>query len=294
MKRTKKISVNELLLGVHCSTSGGVASAPVNGARLGCGSIQLFTGNNQKWFSKDITDEEAEEFLNAMKAGGIKIAFSHTTYLINLASPEMENLTNSINSMIGELKRAAKLEIPFVVLHPGSHKETGLENGIKRISESINKIIDKTRGLETKIALENTAGAGSSIGSSFTEIARIIDGVDNRERVVTCYDTCHGFAAGYDIRDKALYKKMWTEFDKTIGSKKLAAIHLNDSKGELASHVDRHEDIGRGKIGLAGFANIMNDPSLRHLPMVIETPKGEKADKNDLRNLRTLRKLIAL
>ncbi len=289
---TMQQSEKKYVLGVHCSISNGIENAPIIGAKLGCRAIQIFTGSNQRWESKDISSDQAKSFLSNMQQGNIQIAFAHSTYLINLASPEKDLLKKSIIAMMGELKRADFLSLPFVVLHPGSHKETSIAAGINRIAKSINIIFDKTPDFKSKIALENTAGSGSSIGSRFEELAKIIELVENKDRVCVCFDTCHGFAAGYDIRDNKTYKTTWEEFDKIIGRKYLCAMHLNDSKGDLSSRLDRHVNIGEGKIGLKGFSNILNDPSLLTIPMVLETPKGKDAEANDKENLEKLRKLI--
>jgi len=289
---TKKLSKDSHILGVHCSISGGVYNAPIEGARLGCRAIQLFTGSNQQWRSKSISDEDADRFKGEMDRGKIEIAFSHTTYLINLAAPDKEILKKSIDTMIEELRRCSLLSIPFAVLHPGSPKEKGLDWGIKRIADSINKIFSRTHELKTKIALETTAGQGSSVGSKFEELAAIRELVEDKSRIGFCLDTCHIFAAGYELRDKSEYDRTWKEFRNIIGMKDLLAIHLNDSKFEIGMHKDRHAHIGEGEIGKAGFTNIMNDPKLAKVPMVLETPKGEDPKKQDSKNLSKLRSLI--
>ena len=261
---------------------------------MGCRAIQLFTGSNQRWASKDISDDDAARFKDEMKAGGIEVAFSHTTYLINLAAPDKEILKKSIDTMAGELGRCSLLDIPFAVLHPGSPKEKGADWGIKRIADSINAIFDKTHMLKSKIALETTAGQGSSIGSRFEELARIRELVDDKSRIGFCLDTCHIFSAGYELRGENGYKKTWKEFRDFIGMEDLLAIHLNDSKFNIGLHKDRHANIGEGEIGDAGFANIMNDPKLVKIPMVLETPKGDNAAKQDSKNLRKLLSLVTV
>jgi len=279
------------LMGVHCSISGGIYNAPIEGGAIGCNAIQLFTGSNQQWKSKAISEEDAARFRDEMKSCGIKIAFSHTTYLINLAAPDSEILKKSIDAMTKELLRCELLGIPFAVLHPGSRKDKPLDWGIARIADSINKIVDVTADCKAKIALETTAGAGSSIGGRFEELAEIRGKVEAKDRIGFCLDTCHIFTAGYELRTSDGYKKTWADFKNTIGMKNLLAVHVNDSKFGIGTHKDRHENIGDGEIGLAGFKNLMNDPALKKIPLVLETPKGDAPPAADLKNLS---KLLAL
>jgi len=280
------------LLGVHCSIAGGVQNAPLVGGRIGCTAIQLFTGSNQQWRAPRITKRAAESFLQNMSEQGIRSAVAHACYLINLASPDRTIYAKSKNAMAEELGRAELLRIPWVIVHPGSHRERGMEWGIERIAEALNRVLDKTGRLAAGVALETTAGQGSSIGSRFEELAGIMERVEDRSRVAVCFDTCHAFAAGYELRTKAGYAKTWRDFDRSVGIRNLVAIHLNDSKTELGSRRDRHEHIGEGMIGLAGFRLMMNDRRLKKVPMILETPKEEDADSHDSRNLGELIRLI--
>jgi len=280
------------LLGVHCSIAGGVENAPLAGGELGCTAIQLFTGSNQQWRAPRITKAQAEAFRRNMEEQGIRSAVAHACYLINLAAPDRTIYAKSIRAMTGELERAELLGIPWVIVHPGSPKERGLEWGMERIASAIDRVLDKTAKLKVGIALETTAGQGSSIGHDFAELAYIMDMIEASGRVRVCFDTCHAFAAGYDLRTKPVYLKTWREFDRTVGIKNLIALHLNDSKKDLGSRRDRHTHIGEGKIGLNGFRLIMNDRRLAAIPMILETPKEEDGVGGDSKNLRMLRKLV--
>jgi deoxyribonuclease-4 len=285
------LRITQRLLGAHCSTEGGVATAPEIGSKIGCTAIQLFTTSNRQWKQRRLTAADVDAFQKKMKSGPIKVAFAHAMYLINLAAPDSEVFRHSVQTMIGELQRADILGLPFVVIHPGSPKHKENKWGIYRIAEAISKVFEKTAAFKVKIALETTAGQGSQVGHRFEELALIMDVVGEKDRLGICFDTCHAFAAGYEIRTKEGYEKTWQEFDQIIGFEKLLAIHVNDSKGELGSRIDRHEHIGKGSIGLAGFKNFMNDRRLTSIPMVLETPKQEDAIKFDSQNLRTLLRL---
>jgi deoxyribonuclease-4 len=280
------------LLGAHCSAAGGVENAPLIAARLGCSAFQLFTGPNRQWRAKKLTKTSIDSFRKNVADAGIRSVVAHAVYLINLAAPDGEIWRKSRAAMAGEVRRAHELSIPWVIVHPGSHKGKGTAWGIKRIAEAMNRVFDDTAGLLSGIALEVTAGQGDSIGHRFEELAAIIDFVEEKGRVRVCFDTCHAHAAGYELRNREGYELTWREFDRELGIKNLSAIHLNDCKSQIASRVDRHTHIGEGKIGSEGFKLIMNDPRLKKIPMIIETPKEEDVDKNDSRNLGTLRSLI--
>lgn len=286
------VKIKGRLLGAHCSVAGGVAGAVEVGTAVGCTAIQLFTSSNRQWKQTELDPADIEKFKSNMESGTVKFAFSHAMYLINLAAPKPEIFRKSVNAMICEIERADQLGLPFVVVHPGSPKEKGRDWGISMIAEAISRVFEKTANFKAGIALETTAGQGHQLGRSFEELAAIMDIVKAGNRLGICLDTCHVFSAGYDIGTKDGYKKTWREFDKIIGMKKLVAIHLNDSKGALGSHIDRHEHIGKGKIGMAGFKNIMNDVRFCEIPMVLETPKEDDAFKNDSGNLKKLIGLI--
>ncbi|OGC23289.1 deoxyribonuclease IV [candidate division WOR-1 bacterium RIFOXYB2_FULL_42_35] len=272
------------------SIAGGVDKAIERGNSIGCQTIQIFVKNNNQWFAKPLPEAEIKRFKKLKEETGI-LVFAHTGYLINLASPKENVYTNSMRSMLEELERSEKLGLPFLVLHPGSSLDTTKEEGIKKIAKSINELFQKTAGDKTKIALETTAGAGSSIGSRFSEIGAIIKLVKDKKRIGVCFDTCHSFSAGYDIKSPEGYKKTWDEFDQEIGLKYLLAFHFNDSKKEFGSHKDRHEHIGQGTLGLEPFRMILNDQRFEDIPLCLETPKDVDM-KEDLDNLATLKSLI--
>lgn len=272
------------------SIAGGVDKAIERGASIDCKTIQIFVKNNNQWFAKPLPEEEIERFKKLQKETGI-LVFAHTGYLINLASPKENVYENSMKSILDELRRSEKLAIPFIVLHPGSSLDTPKEEGINKIAKSINELFKKSQGSRVKVALETTAGAGSSIGSKFAEIGEIIELIRDKNRIGVCFDTCHSYSAGYDIKTKEGYKKTWDEFDKEIGIKYLLAFHINDSKKEFDSHKDRHEHIGKGTLGLEPFRMILNDKRFKDIPMCLETPK-EPDLKDDVMNLKTLSKLI--
>ena len=280
----------KLLLGAHMSTSGGLHNAIEHGVNTGCTSIQIFTKNNNRWAQRPTTDEEAQKFLDAQKKAGIAPVVSHTAYLINLATPNEEFHAKSIAALIDEIQRAEQLQIPDVVLHPGSPLDQGPEYGMKKIIDSLNRCTDATRDCKARIALECTAGQGSHLGYTFEQIAEMIDGVEEKTRVSVCLDTCHIFAAGYDIRTEPAYDATMKKFGKMIGFKYLKVIHLNDSMKGLGSRVDRHIHIGDGEIGTEAFRLVMQDKRFEKIPKLLETPKGDGYDE-DLCNLALLKKL---
>ena len=278
------------LLGAHTSTQGGVSAAITLAEKLNFTAIQIFTKNNNQWKGKILTQNEADEFKRKLAASSIRVVVSHDSYLINLCSSKPELLEKSRDAFIDELERCEMLGIPYLNFHPGAHGGMGEEDGIKLIAESLNLAHQKTKYYKVKSMLEATAGQGTAIGYSFEHLKKIIDLVDEKERMCVCIDTAHIFAAGYDIKDKKNYNKVITDFDEIIGLGLLKCFHMNDSKKPLASRVDRHDHIGKGFIGLEGFTNIMNDKRLLHLPKILETPKG-KEQLEDLENIKTLRSL---
>lgn len=285
------------ILGAHQSISGGYYRAVETAAECGCDCVQLFTKNNNQWKGKEISDEDAARFQEALAAKGIGHPLSHDSYLINLAAPDEELWRKSVEAFIVELQRAERLGIPYVVTHPGSFTSSSEEAGLKRIRQALDEVAAQTRGLAVVTLLENTAGQGTNLGWKFEHLARIMDGVRDPERLAVCIDTCHLFAAGYAIGEEGGYQATWGEFERLLGLGHVRAIHLNDSKRELGSRVDRHEHIGEGKIGLDGFRLLLNDPRFATTPMYLETPK-EGADgapngiEQDRRNLATLRALV--
>jgi deoxyribonuclease-4 len=281
----------KLLIGAHMSISGGAFNAILAGEELGCTTIQIFTKNNNQWKAKELTSAEVDKFFEHQKRTEISPIVGHNGYLINLASSKDDIFALSKESMLVELQRAEKLGLPYLVMHPGSHLGTGEKEGIKKIAGAINWLHQKTPGFEVKICLETTAGQGSNLGYKFEQLAQIIDLVKENERMGVCYDTCHTFAAGYDIRTKKAYQDTFKEFDKVIGLSRLKVIHLNDAVKDLGSRVDRHTHIGEGKIGLEGFRLLMNDKRWEKIPKILETPK-EGGTARDIKNLSVLRSLV--
>lgn len=279
-----------MLLGAHMSTAGGISQAIGRGEELGCTAIQIFVKNNNQWFNQPLAEDEIERFIKSKKETGMFV-FAHTGYLINLGTQNPDHYEKSIKSMLEELEKSEQLRLPFIVLHPGSHGESDEEEGIERVAQSINALFKATAGYKVKLALETTAGQGSALGYKFEHFARWFDLVADTDRLGVCVDTCHIFAAGYDIRSESGYKKTWQEFDKLVGYNKLLGFHLNDCKKGLGERVDRHEHIGRGQLGLNAFGRLLNDKRFEPLPMVLETPKDPEG-KLDRMNLKALRDLI--
>ncbi len=276
------------LLGAHMSIAGGLHLALERGRAVGCSAIQLFVKNQVQWTARPLTEEEVRLFKKAQRATGISLAFAHATYLINLAAPVEAEWKRAVETFGDELERAERLGLRFVVIHPGSHKGSGLEVGISRIVRALDDLATRSSGYRVKIVLENTAGAGNTIGARLEELQAILDQVRAPERLGICLDTCHLFAAGYDIRAAEGYAATMERCDDTVGVKSVIAFHLNDAKAPLGSGLDRHEHIGKGHIGLTAFRLLLNDRRFRRVPMVLETPKDEDWD---VRNLRTLRRL---
>ena len=279
-------------LGAHMSVAGGFHLAVERGLRVGCQTIQIFTKSNNQWDALPISAESVKQFQKSMKESGIGPVFAHTAYLINVGSPEKETYERSKKALKVEVERATTLGLAFIVLHPGSHKETGEEACLKRIAETVAWVLDRTKGSSVKVLYEIAAGQGSAVGHRFEHLNTLLKLTEHPDRTGICLDTCHLFAAGFDLRTEAAYQKTMDEFDRIVGLKTIQAIHLNDSKKELGARVDRHEHIGEGQIGLEGFRSLMNDPRLSHVPMVLETPKDEKTLAEDVMNLKTLRGLI--
>lgn len=272
------------------STAGGVWKALERGKVAGCDVIQLFTKNNNRWTAPDILPENAEKFKRAVAETGIIPVASHTAYLINLASANPVTIDKSITAFIDEIDRAGCLGINNLIFHPGSHGGSGEDIGIKKIVDSLNIITSECRNSNVMILLETTAGQGNSIGYKFEHLAEIMERCKSPERFGVCLDTCHIFAAGYDISNREGYKKTFDSFENIIGFNLLRVIHVNDSKKECGSRADRHEHIGKGEIGVEGFRLLVNDNRLQDIPMILETPKG-KDMKEDMMNLLLLRKL---
>jgi deoxyribonuclease-4 len=279
-----------LIIGAHMSIRGGVSMAIERARSIRCTAMQMFVKNNMQWFARPLTGEEIRAFLNHVQRGELLSVFAHANYLINLAATNPKFHANSIRALAEELVRADQLELPFLVLHPGAHLGAGEEASLKKIAKSVDKVFRTIPKVNTKIALEITAGQGSCIGHRFEHLAHIIANVREPERLRVCVDTAHLFAAGYDIDSEAGVKKTFHQFDRVIGRNRLVAIHMNDSKTGLGSRVDRHEHIGKGRIGLDAFRFIMRSPQFSKIPKVLETPKGKDLAE-DVVNLNTLRRL---
>jgi deoxyribonuclease IV len=270
------------------SISGGVEKAVVRGQEVGCEAIQIFTKNSNQWKAKPLMATEVKAFRDACQTAGIGPVIAHSAYLINLAAPDETLYEKSIQASLDELQRCELLDIPYLVIHPGAHLGTGEEQGLTRIAAAINRIHREAPKLRAGLTLEVTAGQGTVLASKFEHFAAILAQVDEPEHLGCCLDTCHLLAAGYDFRTRQGYDQMMDAWNSLVGIERIRAIHLNDSKKDLGSRVDRHEHIGQGYIGTQGFELLLNDPRLSHLPMVLETPKEDNADVHNLAMLRSL------
>ena len=282
------------ILGAHMSIAGGYYKAVEAAKERGCDCVQLFTKNNNQWRAKDLTDDDAARFQKALAELGIKHPIAHDSYLINLASPDAELWKKSLEAYIVELERAERLGIPYVVMHPGAFTTSSEEEGLKTVVRAFDEVHRQTPGLKVVTLIENTAGQGSCLGWKFEQLAEIIAGCADPERLGVCIDTCHLFAAGYPLGTPKEYKATFKQLADTVGLDRVRAFHLNDSKQGLGSRVDRHEHIGRGKLGLEAFRLLLNDRRFAKVPMYLETAKEqEKGEEMDVVNLRVLRKLVA-
>ena len=275
------------LIGAHTSISGGVSTSIDRAEKLGFTAIQIFTKNNSQWDAKPLSNREIERFKEELSKSHIKFVQAHDSYLINLCAKDKGLLKKSRKSFSEELERCAQLGISYLNFHPGAHGGQGEDDGLTIIAESINIAHEKTKDSNVSTMLETTAGQGTSLGYRFEHLREIVDRVDTPERMSVCVDTAHIFAAGYDITSPKKYKQVMREFDDIIGLDLLKAFHMNDSKKELGSRVDRHEHIGKGFIGKAGFKNIMSDRRIVNVPKILETPKG-KRQLEDLKNIKVL------
>ena len=280
------------------SISGGLHRALERGHSIGCESIQIFTRNQMRWKSKKRTPKELEQYQQTLSETGIAPVVAHAIYLINLASPDKPVRAKSDAAFVEELERCYQAGIPYLVMHPGSHKGTGLEQGIARIAEGINRayathpeFVPSDQG-GVMCLLENTAGQGATIGHSFIELAQIADQIDNPSTIGYCFDTAHGLAAGYELGTPEGYEATWAQFDELLGLEKLRCFHLNDSKYDLGQRRDRHQHIGEGFVGMEAFRMLVNDPRFVDLPMLLETPKSADLHE-DVENLTKLKGLLA-
>ena len=278
---------NKPLLGAHMSIAGGIEKSLLRGHDLGCNTIQIFTKTSRGWREKFLQESEIIAFHETKEKTGIDPVISHCSYLVNLASPDRKIYEKSIDSMLNEIERCESLGIAYLVVHPGSHKESGEIPGIEKIADAINILHQKTQGFRLKILLETTAGQGTNLGYRFEQIAEMIERVEEESRMGLCLDTCHVFAAGYDLRTENGYRKVFKDIEEIMGMERLMVLHLNDSQGDFGSRVDRHEHIGKGKIGEKPFRWIMNDERLKNIPKIIETPKVGSKDRDNLQLLRS-------
>jgi deoxyribonuclease IV len=275
-------------VGAHVSASGGVENAPLNAKAIGAKAFALFTKNQRQWFSNPLSKTSIKAFRDNCEKFDYKPfqILPHDSYLINLGHPEKEPLEKSRTSFLDEMQRCEQLGLDRLNFHPGSHLKTiSEEECLNRIAESINIVLDKTKGVTAVI--ENTAGQGTNMGHKFEQIRFIIDKVDDKSRVGICIDTCHAFTSGYNIKSPEGYTETFSMFDKIIGFKYLRGMHINDSKKELSTRVDRHDNIGKGFLGEDVFRMLMNDGRMDNMPLILETP-DESLWEAEIRNLYSL------
>jgi deoxyribonuclease-4 len=286
-------------LGAHKSIAGGYDKAVERARASGCDCLQIFTASPRSFAGKrrrataGIGAESAERFRQALRTLGVSHPIAHDGYLINLASPDRRFQRDSVAELVAEMRRAEALGIPFVVAHPGAHRTSSEKIGLRRVARALDEIHARTQGLNVRCLLETTAGQGSTLGWRFEQLAAILDRLREPDRLGFCFDTCHVFAAGYPLDPADDYQATMAAFDRLVGTDRIAAFHLNDSQCPRSSRVDRHAHIGQGQLGLTAFQWLLRDRRFRHIPMYLETPKGETDDEDwDAINLRTLRSLL--
>ena len=282
---------NKLTLGAHMSAAGGPHNALLIAKTANCQCVQLFSANQRQWQVKPLTTEQIDLFKETAKTTALSPLVVHASYLINLAAINKTTLNQGLAALKQEFQRCDQLGIDYVVLHPGAHMEKGENAGLKKIVTSLNHVLQEDWNCQ--LLLETTAGQGTSLGHRFEQLAYIIENIERPDRLGVCLDTCHVFAAGYDLRTPETYRDTIKQFDKTIGLSRLKVVHVNDSKTPFNSHVDRHEHITKGRIGRTAFRNLMTDPRITKLPLILETPKGNSPTGRDYDkiNLATLRRL---
>ena len=290
LRKSFKNAEDRNCLGSHLSVSGGPWKAVEEAIELEIRALQIFTKNASRWVQKPIDPKHVEKFHAAVEEWGAHPLLSHDSYLINLASPKEELFQKSIAAFANELERAELLGLDFLVMHPGAHVGSGVEAGIERIAAGMREAFDQVPHVKTRVLLENTAGGGSTMGRSFEELRDLLAAIDTPERTGTCIDTCHMFAAGYELRTEEGYQETMKQLDKVLGARRVFALHLNDSKGDLGSHLDRHMHIGDGLIGKKGFQFVMQDDRFAGIPKILETPKVEDMDQQNLSLLEKLAK----
>lgn len=280
-------------LGAHESIAGGLHQAFVRAQEVGCDAVQLFVKSNRQWKARPLTDEDVQRFRECQADTDIEPAVAHASYLLNLASPNEELWTRSRDTLLLELERCERLGIPGLVLHPGSHTGSGEEAGLARVALALGEVHARSPGFKSRILLETMAGQGTNLGYRFEHLAWLLANTPQGERLGTCFDTCHVFAAGYELRTPEGYAETLQQFDEIVGLDTLGVLHLNDSKADLGSRKDRHAHIGEGCLGLEAFRRVVNDARFQHLAGLLETPK-EKDLQADRENLERLRSLIAI
>ena len=276
------------LIGAHMPTAGGIDKSILNGHAIGCTAVQVFTKNPRQWNAPPLDPELTARFRQAVVDTGMGFTVSHDSYLINLAAPDSAILERSREAFRDEMVRAEALGIPWVVTHMGAHLTSCEEDSLQVLCESMNLLLEQTEGFKSGVALETTAGQGTCLGRTFEQIAQVVHGCKEHPRVGVCLDTCHIFAAGYDIRTDDAYEETMTAFESILGFDKLKLIHANDSKKGLGSRVDRHEHIGDGELGLEPFRRLINDTRVTHAPMVVETPEADSMHAVNVQRLRNL------
>jgi deoxyribonuclease-4 len=282
----------KIIVGAHISIARGFWQAIIRADQIGATCLQIFTKSNRQWAAKKITNEDVEKFLKIQKNLKIDLVIAHASYLINLASEKKDVQKKSIKALADEIARCQMLGIKYLVLHPGSNSSENKSEICRQVAQNINEVFKLCEPHQTMVLLETMAGQGSTIGKSFENLGQIISLVDRKKNIGVCVDTCHIFAAGYKFDDKASYKKLWQEFDKVIGLEKIKVIHINDSKKDFGSCVDRHENIGKGKIKSEAFKMLMNDKKFENIAKIIETPKSTEDLKSDQQNLDTLKSYV--
>jgi len=284
------IQLSIMLLGIQVSIAGGIYEAVSRASALECSAMQIFARDPRRWRRSRLESADIKEFKKRRADSGIEKVFIHIPYLINLATPEHDLFRGSITAYVQDMREAKALGAEYMVTHMGSHMKSGEKRGLKKITTALNRILELTESSKVTILLENTAGAGYWLGYTFEHHKAVIDRIEQKDRIGVCLDTCHAYAAGYDLASAAGYARLMDEIDRTVGIKRLKLIHLNDTRDGLASHKDKHEHIGKGNIGIAGFRRIVTDPRLGHTALILETPKdSETADMN---NLKVVRKLM--
>ncbi|MBT3375491.1 MAG: deoxyribonuclease IV [Lentisphaerae bacterium] len=277
--------------GAHMSIAKGAHLAIDRAAQVEATALQIFVRNQRRWQAPPLTEEAATTFRDRYAESPLQFLCAHAGYLINLASPDPKLRHQSERALEDEMSRAHALGCECLVMHPGSPRDESKERGVERLSKALLRVLEKTALSTVRIALENTAGQGNVLGAGFAELGDIISACGSHPRLAMCFDTCHAFAAGYDLRTSRGVRKTFEEVDECVGLDRLVVLHLNDSIGKLGSHRDRHDHIGKGEIGEAGFLSILQEPLIRHVPGVLETPKDEKTLEEDRVNLALLRRL---